>query len=93
MIALLFVHMFVCVCMFCTGHRPPAAGLGDHTGVECQLEHLEGWSTSYAADGEHGQHGTGLVQKTPQTPERTKGQFHHTTLFKELHEVVGAMLQ
>lgn len=69
--------------MFCTGHRPPAAGLGDHTGMECQLEHLEGWSVCYAADREHGEHSTGHVQKPPQTPERTKGQFCHTEFFSK----------
>ena len=64
------------MCLFCTGHRPPAAGVGDHAGVERQLGRLEGRSVCYAADGEHGEHGTGHVQETPQTPGRTQGQFH-----------------
>ncbi len=78
MIERLFMHICVCVCVICTGHRPPAAGLGDHTRLEYQLEHLEGGSVCYTADGEHGEHSTGNVQKSPQTPERTKGQFHRT---------------
>lgn len=71
------ICLFMCLFhTFCTGHRAPAAGLGDHTRVECKLGHLEGCSTFYAADGEYGQHGAGLVKKTPKTSERTKGQFH-----------------
>lgn len=68
-------HILLCVCICCTGHRLPAAGLGDYTGVEYKLEHLEGWSVCYAADREHGEHSTGHVQKSQQTPERTQGQF------------------
>lgn len=81
-IELLFVHMFVCVCMFCTGHRLLGAGLGDHTGMEYQLEHLESWTVCFSADGEHGGHSTGPVQKTAQTSERIKGQFYHTEFIK-----------
>lgn len=65
--------------MFClglhafSGHKQPAAGLGDHTRLECQLERLESRSICYAADRQHGEHDAGYVQKTPETPERTKG--------------------
>lgn len=50
--------------------------------LECQLEHLEGWLVCYAADRDYGEHSTGRVQKTPQTPERNKGQFYHTEFIK-----------
>lgn len=48
-------------------------GLGDHTGLECQLGHLEGRSVCHAADGEHGDHDTGDVQKNPESPKGTEG--------------------
>lgn len=70
--------MFSCICMCCTGHTAPAAGLGDGTGMEFQVEHLEGWSVCYAADREHGEHSAGHIQKTLQAQERTKGQFSHS---------------
>lgn len=71
----------VCACMFCTGHRPPAAGLGDCTVLECQLGYLEGWSVCHVTDRGHGERSAGHVQKNPRTPQRSKGQFCHTESF------------
>lgn len=80
--------LFVFACMFSTGHRPPAAGLGDHTGLECQLGHLEGWSFCCAADREYGERSTGHVPKTPRTAEQNRGQFSHPELLNNCSYII-----
>lgn len=57
----------------CAGHRPPAAGVGDHAGLERQVGRLEGRPLCHAADGEHGGHDAGNLQEDPEAAKRAEG--------------------
>lgn len=58
------------------GHGLPAAGLGDHTGLERSLGHVEVQPVCHAADGEHGGNSPGHVQTAAPSPKTTEGLFH-----------------
>lgn len=69
----IFAQKNCSILVLCAGHGQPAEGLGGHSGLEQELERLEGWPVHNTANREHGERHAGAVQETAEVTARAEG--------------------